>query len=194
MNSDFYKLKVCTYKEDCTDHLSFPKDTPPATRNDNDLEYNTPSDTLIESTKKLQDLPCPHGQDQIRRGQNDIGSNSSATNARNSIVLHRDIEPFPIFGVQKNDTAIICTGKGYIIWTSKSRDKLLVPIYYCAEADGTILSPNSIQDLYSKTYHGFHLFCDCDNKIGHLQFYNRDGVHHTIFDAYSSNNLWYHDL
>ena len=38
------------------------------------------------------------------------------------------------------------------------------------------------------------MFCDCDSKTGHLKFYNRNGVDHSTFDAYSINNLWYHDV
>ena len=78
--------------------------------------------------------------------------------------------------------------------TSNSGENLHVPIYYCAEANGTIISPNSIQQLYSNTYRGFHIFCDCDNKTGHLKFYHRNGLDHAIFNAYSTNNLWYHDM
>lgn len=116
------------------------------------------------------------------------------TNAKDSILLYRPITPFTVNGVQKDDPAITCTGKGYILWQAKTGESLLVPTYYCANADGTILSPQSIQDFYSHKFNGFHFFCDCDNKQGHLKFYNRNGIDHVIFEAYSSNNLWYHDI
>ena len=38
------------------------------------------------------------------------------------------------------------------------------------------------------------MLCDCDSKTDHLRFYNINGIDHTTFDAYSNNNLWYHNL
>jgi hypothetical protein len=131
---------------------------------------------------------------QIRSAQNDIGANASVTYDKDSILLYRNIAPYSVKGVQKHDPDITCTEKGYLLWKSKSGTTLLVPIYYCTESDGTIVSPQSIQTLYSATYNGFHMFCDCDNKKGHLKYYSRNGIDHAIFDAYSINNLWYHDI
>ena len=37
------------------------------------------------------------------------------------------------------------------------------------------------------------MYCDCDNKKGELQFYNRNGMDHAVFDTYSENNMWYHN-
>ena len=102
--------------------------------------------------------------------------------------------PLVTGGVHKDDPAITCTGKGYIIWQAQNGNNLLVPTYYCKHADGTIISPHSIHDLYKKKFSGFHLFCDCDSKTGHLNFYHRDGDNHSVFAAYSMNNLWYHNM
>ena len=68
----------------------------------------------------------------------------------------------------------------------------MVPVYYYKEPDGTIISPNNVQQFYKSIYHGFHLFCDYDNITGQLKFYNRDGINHATFKEYSQDNLWYH--
>ena len=192
MNSDFCKLQNCTCKDNCTDHLTFPE---------HQISEETHSDTTPNITTShihaLKHIPQQSNNVttiQIRKAQNDIGANASVTNNKSSILLYQDIAPYAVSGIQKDDPAITCTGKGYLLWKSKSGTNLLVPIYYCAQADGTIISPQSIQSLYSDIYNGFHMFCDCDNKTGHLQFYNRNGIDHAIFDAYSTNNLWYHDM
>ena len=84
--------------------------------------------------------------------------------------------------------------KATYLGKARGKHTLLVPTYYCEQADGTIISPNSVQELYHKIYKGFHVLCDCDEKTGHLKFYHRDGVSHAIYDAHSINNLWYHDI
>ena len=193
MNSDFCKLEQCTCKPNCTDHLSF-SGTSTSTKKEEETINTDCDEAIVHAIRSLNTKRNKSRTIQIRKAQNDIGANTSVTNNKSSILLYRDIDPYSVGGVQKDDPAIICTGKGYIPWECKSGENLLVPIYYCAEADGTIISPNSIQQFYSKTYNGFHLFCDCDNKKGQLKFYNRNGIDHAIFDAYSTNNLWYHDI
>ena len=162
------------------------------------IKSNETFDDLIDIKKSLQDIDEATikslGRVQIVRSQNDIGANTSVTNDKSSIHLYQDIPSYPISGDNKEDPVVICEGKGYLIWKSDSNDNLLVPIYFCKEADGTIISPNSIQQFYKNMYHGFHMYCDCDNKCGELKFYNRDGINHTTFKSYSHNNLWYHDI
>ena len=75
---------------------------------------------------------------QIRKAQNDIGANASLANNKDAIILYNEIKAYAVAGVQTDDPGITCTGKGYLPWQSQSGEHLLVPIYYCAEADGTI--------------------------------------------------------
>ena len=198
-NSDFCKLVSCECTKDCTKHWSFqqpkhPPITEPTSTNNTHFENNIPKDIPTTTTKLPNKSIKSLKNIQILKGQNDIGANASVTNNKDSILLYQAITPYSIGGVQKDDPAITCTGKGYVVWKSRGGDNLLVPIFYCAEADGTIISPNSVQSYYKSTYKGFHMFCDCDAKSGHLKFYHRDGISHAIFDAYSENNLWYHDM
>ena len=48
-------------------------------------------------------------------------------------------------GVKKDDPAIICSGKDFLLWCARTGKDLLVSTYYCKEADGTIISLNSAQ-------------------------------------------------
>ena len=131
---------------------------------------------------------------QIAKSQNDIGANTSITDNKSSILLYQYINHLAVDGVQKGNPAITCSGKSYHIWKSTTGKNLLVPVYYCAESDGTIISPNSVQQYHANIFRGFHMYFECDATTGHPKFYHRDGVSHAIRDAYSVNNLWYHDI
>ena len=135
MNSDFCKLQPCKCMHNCVDHHIFQSNI------DESMTDNIPKFSkthAIEEIKQLKMPPTKIEQIQIRKAQNDIGANASVTNIKESILLYRDISPFAVGGVQKDDPAITCTGKGYILWQSTSGESLLIPTYYCSEADGTI--------------------------------------------------------
>ena len=199
MDTDFSRIQPCTCTTNCNNHYTFTQphspshiDKPTTTKiNDLLLDDIPILDKDLLASPKINTIK----RSQILKGQNDIGANTSVTNEKSAILLYQDIPPLPIGGVHKDDPAIVCTGKGYIKWTAqKGNSLLLVPIYYCAQADGTIVAPQSIQEFYNKNLSGFHLFCDCDSKTGHLKFYHRDGINHSVFEAYSDNNLWYHNM
>ena len=86
-----------------------------------------------------------HSTTKILTSQNDIGANTSVTNDKSIIHLFQLISSYYIGGVEKDETAITCIGKGYILWQARTGEELLVPVYYCKEADGTIISPHSVQ-------------------------------------------------
>lgn len=67
-------------------------------------------------------------QGQILKVQNDIRANTTVTNNKDIIQQYGDISPIPIGGVKKVDTAISCSGKCFILWTSKTNKTILVPI------------------------------------------------------------------
>ena len=37
------------------------------------------------------------------------------------------------------------------------------------------------------------MYCNCDNQHSELKLYNRENINHTRFDAFSENNLCYHN-
>ena len=194
-DTDFSRIQPCICTTNCKHHYTFEEPTtlPTAPSNHTDKALQDDLDILDQelditpTINKIQKI-------QILRGQNDIGANTSVTNDKDALLLYQDITALPIGGVNKDDPAISCTGKGYLRWTAQNGNSLLVPTYYCEQADGTIISPHSIQSLYKKTFSGFHLFCDCNSKTGHLKFYHRDGINHSVFEAYSNNNLWFHNM
>ena len=196
MNTNFSRIQSCLCTSNCKKHYTFKEPTEPATESQPTQTKNILQDDLDILTQNLDIPPTMHKAQrlQILRGQNNIGANTSLTNDKYALILYQDIHSLAIGGVNKDDPAIACTGKGCLQWRAKNGNRLLVPTYYCAQADGTIISPHSIQPLYKKTFMGFHLFCDCDSKTGHIKFYHRNGVNHSIFEAYSDNNLWYHNI
>jgi dUTP pyrophosphatase len=128
----------------------------------------------------------------LATAQNDGGANRSVTSSKDLLVHYRDIDPYPINGVQKGDPAIYCTGTGYLPWRADTGELLLVRCLYCANASGTIISPPDVNMQYSDKYNGWTMETKYDSKIGQLTFNARDGINHLVFSAYSSNNLWYH--
>ena len=131
---------------------------------------------------------------QVMNAQNDGGANRTVTNNKTLLVHFEAIDPYPINGVSNESPAIYCTGRGYLPWTSKSGETLLVRCLYCAEASGTIISPNDIVAQYQQHYSGWTMTTNFDSKCATLQFISRDGINHVYFDAYGKNNLWYHYL
>ena len=196
MNSDFSKLEPCQCNTSCISHWNISNPTP--TNIDTKIKSNETIDDLFNITEYLQDIDVATtkslGRVWIIRSQNNIGANISVTNNKSSIHIYQDIPSYPVSRVNKGDTAIICEGKGFLIWRSYSNDNLLVPIYFCKKTNGIIISPNSIQQFYKNIYHDFHIYCDCDNKCGEPKFYNKDRINHTSLKSYSHNNIWYPDL
>ena len=167
-NTDFSRIQKCVCSTNCTKHLSFAEEplSPPSKTEAPDLTHPLIQELNILD-KELDISPQIHTiqKVQILKGQNDIGANTSVTNNKASLLLYQDITPLTIGGVHKDDPAITCTGKGYIMWQAQNGNNLLVPAYYCEHADGTMILPHSIQELYKTKFSGFHLFCDCGANI-----------------------------
>ena len=126
--------------------------------------------------------------------QNDGGANRSVTSMKNLLLNFQHIKPYPIGGVNDNETAITCTGYGYLPWQSDSGDITLIKTYYCPDVRGTIISPTDIVMTHKERFIGWDLTTDCDAGLGEFRLRARDGVSHISFDTYMENNLWYHYL
>ena len=122
-DTDFSCIQPCTCTTNCNKHYTFTQPHSPSHINKhapakiNDLLL----DDLPILDKELLASPKINtiGRSQIIKGQNDIGANTSVTNEKDAILLYQDITPLPIGGVHKDDPAIVCTGKGCIIWTAQ---------------------------------------------------------------------------
>ena len=58
--------------------------------------------------------------------QNDGGANRSCTNNKKLLIDFKEIEPYPIQGVEENTVAIHCTGVGYLPWHSDNGETILI--------------------------------------------------------------------
>ena len=174
-------MTKCKCKEKCKDDLFLTletKNTAPhikATKKHDPLPDTTIDEGLDLLHHKLKHNNLHEMQQhklQIIKIQNDIGADISVTNTKDELLPYQQISPLQINDVQKGDPAITCTGKGYLPWKSRASHTLLVPNYYCEQANGAIISPNSVQQLYHKMLKEFHMFCDSDEKTGHLKCYH----------------------
>ena len=113
--------------------------------------------------------------------QDDIGANRCVTDNASIIVDYTTIEPYQIGGVEKDEVAITCTGKGYIPWYSTEGHEIMVKCYYSAECDGIIFSPTAIVKQYNTTYQGHVFETNCDANTGYLKILHHDGVSYSYF-------------
>ena len=125
--------------------------------------------------------------------QSDSGANRIVTD---SLELLQDvvmIEPLPMGGCNKTDTAaIVCTAMGKLPLQSNTGTILLATAYYSAEVDGTIISPTTLVQQHADTYSGWMQHADCMNKNGYITLISKHGTDLT-FNTVCSNDLWYHD-
>ena len=126
--------------------------------------------------------------------QNDSGANRSVTNLLSLLHNFKEIDPYPIGGVNSETPAIYCTGFGYLKWHSEDKQLIQVPCYYCAEASGTIISPTDIVYTHMDNFKGWQMTTNIDTKTGTFILIARDGVNHIKYPTFMKNNLWYHYL
>ena len=126
--------------------------------------------------------------------QNDSGANRSVTNLISLLHNFKEIDPYPIGGVNSETPAIYCTGLGYLKWYSEDKQLIQVPCYYCAEASGTIISPTDIVYTHLDNFTGWQMTTNIDTKTGTFILIARDGINHIKYPTFMRNNLWYHYL
>lgn len=126
--------------------------------------------------------------------QNDSGANRSVTNLLSLLHNFKQIDPYPIGGINSETPAIYCTGFGYLKWHSEDKQVLHVPCYYCAESSGTIISPTDIVYTHMDNFSGWQMTTNIDTKTGTFILLARDGVNHIKYPTFMKNNLWYHYL
>ena len=76
--------------------------------------------------------------------QLDGGTNHSLTNNAALLLWFQPLSQYTIFGINKDDIALQCTGRGCIPWIANDGDTLYVPCLYSPSAAKTIISPTDI--------------------------------------------------
>ena len=126
--------------------------------------------------------------------QNDGGANQYCANNKKLLIDFKEIDPYPIQGVEENTVAIHCTGICYLPWHCGNGETILIPCYYSPDVSGTIISPTDIVLKHKKRYCGWNMTTNIDTGVGEFYLTLRDGVNHTYFTCYMENGLWYHYL
>ena len=69
---------------------------------------------------------------------------------------------------------------------------LKVNMYFCPDAQGTIISPTAVVQQYSRYYHGYQKFGSIDKQNGNITLIARDGYDNVSIPLIGKNDLWYH--
>ena len=118
-----------------------------------------------------------------------MGDNTSVTDKNHLLINYKDISPYPIGGIEADEVAIICTGKGQIPWYSKKGHLNMADCLYSKECDGTIVTPTAVVESNKDKFQGFIIVSDCDNGTGHLKLIHRDGVSHSTYTMAQRNGF-----
>ena len=112
--------------------------------------------------------------------QSDMGANRCVSDNKSIMVNFQEIAPYAVGGVEKEEVAIVCTGKAFIPWYSEEGILNMVECLYSSQCDGTLISPTNVVDSNSDKYHSFTIESNCDNGTGTLKLIHRDGKTHDI--------------
>ena len=125
--------------------------------------------------------------------QNDSGANRIVTDKLDNLQNVQIIDPIPMGGCNKNDSAaIVCTMVGELPISDTSGNILMVKAYYSAEVDGTIISPTALVRQHIDKFTAWLKYCNCDDNKGVLKLIGRNGQDNLSFAIHCSNDLWYH--
>lgn len=121
----------------------------------------------------------------------DGGANRSITNDSSILLNYRNIKPYTMSGVNKDEAAIICTGIGYLPWRAPDGATLLVKCYYSSNAADTIISPSDIVLNHISNFSAWTQHSNLVTGTGYIDLLQHDG-HRTRYPLYHNNGLWYY--
>jgi hypothetical protein len=98
--------------------------------------------------------------------QIDGGANRSITSRQDLLHRYKPTNAYPIYGVNKDDVALQCVGRGYLPWIADSGDTLYIPMFFSPEAAETIISPTDVVLSHSHIYCAWAQFSHC--TTGHM--------------------------
>jgi deoxyuridine 5'-triphosphate nucleotidohydrolase len=125
--------------------------------------------------------------------QIDGGANRSITSRHDILHRFKTTTAYPIYGVNKEDVALQCTGRGYLPWVAENGDTLYVPMFYSPDAAETIISPTDVVMSHHHLFCAWAQFSHCTTGQGHVTFYRTEGTNHTSYPLTMRNGLWYHN-
>ena len=125
--------------------------------------------------------------------QIDGGANRSITSRQDLLHRFKSTTAYPIYGVNKDDVALQCVGRGYLPWVAENGDTLYVPMFYSPDAAETIISPTDVVMSHHHLFCAWAQFSHCTTGQGHVTFYRTEGTNHTTYPLSMRNGLWYHD-
>jgi hypothetical protein len=125
--------------------------------------------------------------------QLDGGANSSITNNSTLLSRYQPTDSYAIYGVNKDEIALTCTGRGYIPWRANNGDTVYVPCYYSPDAAETIISPTDVVMSHPHLFSAWGQFAHIPTGHGHVTFYRTEGTNHSVYPLRMYNGLWYND-
>jgi hypothetical protein len=83
---------------------------------------------------------------------------------------YQPTETYAIYGVNKDEVALTCTGHGYIPWVAENGYTFYVPCYYSPDAAETIMSPTDVVMSHPHLYAAWGQFAHIPTRHGHIMF------------------------
>jgi hypothetical protein len=106
----------------------------------------------------------------------DRGANRSVTPDKQLLLKYRNIKPYKISGINKDEIALLCKGVGYLPWQAPDGTTLLVKCYYSPTAVDTIISPSDVVLNHIMTFTSWMQHSDLTTCTGYIDFITHDNT------------------
>ena len=120
--------------------------------------------------------------------QSDTGANANITSDLSILEDIKWVEPVLCKSAKKDASIEVkAIGKYSIRGTP-----LKINMYYCPDADNTIISPTAIVRQNIRQFTGYQKYLKIDKSVGHIRLLAREGYHDIHIPIYVANDLCYH--
>jgi hypothetical protein len=96
-----------------------------------------------------------------------------------------------MMGVNQDEVALTCTGKGYLPWQVETGKTLFIPCFYSPNAVDTIISPTDVILSHPNLFTAFVHYGGCKTGNGYVTFYRAQGTTHAIYFLVIKIGLWF---
>jgi hypothetical protein len=118
-----------------------------------DIQQTTTQSSPFSVRFYTHNIPAPNTSDTIPICiQIDGGANRSITNQKHLLQRYTTVSKYPIYGVNQEDVALTCVGRGYLPWIAANGETLYVPTLFSPDAADTIISPTDVVMSYAHLY------------------------------------------